>query len=165
MSEAPDHVSVGRLLDVGNHHSFSPGPNATLVVPSLSFLFGVRRFSAADAGERPVASSSPCLASKAIKLLELGSLDKVPIIDNIATHMKTTIEISDGLLNEARDAAETRGTTLRALVEAGLRRVLSEQTTPFRLRRATFSGQGLQPGVSEGDWTIVRELSYEGRGE
>lgn len=84
----------------------------------------------------------------------------------MVSHMKTTVEIPDGLLTEARRAAEAQGTTLRALVEAGLRRVLSERRTKaFHLRRATFGGQGLQPGVREGDWSAVRELSYEGRGE
>jgi Bacterial antitoxin of type II TA system, VapB len=35
--------------------------------------------------------------------------------------MKTTIDIADALLEEARQAAEASRTTLRALVEAGLR--------------------------------------------
>ena len=83
----------------------------------------------------------------------------------MVSRMKTTIEIPDALLTEARRAAESQGITLRALVEAGLRRVLSEgRTEGFHLRRATFCGQGLQPGVREGDWGAVRELSYEGRG-
>jgi len=81
-------------------------------------------------------------------------------------HMKTTIEIPDELLTEARRAAESQGITLCALVEAGLRRILSERRArSFRLRRATFGGEGLQPGVREGDGAAIREQSYEGRGE
>jgi hypothetical protein len=34
--------------------------------------------------------------------------------------MKTTVEISDSLLREARKLARREGTTLRALVEQGL---------------------------------------------
>ena len=83
----------------------------------------------------------------------------------MVSNMKTTIEIPDALLIEARRAAERQGTTLRALVEVGLRRALSERRGEgFRLRRSTFRGNGLQPGVREGDWGALRELSYEGRG-
>ena len=39
--------------------------------------------------------------------------------------MRTTIEIPDSLLAKAKKAAIERRTTLRALVEAGLRKVLS----------------------------------------
>jgi Arc/MetJ family transcription regulator len=83
----------------------------------------------------------------------------------MVTHMKTTIEISDALLTEARRVADNQGVTLRALVETGLRRVLRErQATGFRLRRATFGGHGLQPGIEEGSWNALRDLAYEGRG-
>jgi hypothetical protein len=39
----------------------------------------------------------------------------------MVTHMKTTVEISDGLLDEARRLAAREATTVRALIEAGLR--------------------------------------------
>ncbi len=38
--------------------------------------------------------------------------------------MKTTIDIADPLLREARKLANREGTTLRALVEQGLRHVI-----------------------------------------
>ena len=83
----------------------------------------------------------------------------------MVTHMKTTIEIPDPLLAEARRIALRQGVTLRALVEEGLRRVLRERRAAgFRLRRASFRGKGLQPGVREGGWERVRDLAYEGRG-
>jgi Arc/MetJ family transcription regulator len=79
--------------------------------------------------------------------------------------MKTTIEIPDALLAEARRAAEKQGVTLRALMEAGLRKMLREGgSAGFRLRRATFRGRGLQDGVQEGDWERIRDLAYKGRG-
>ncbi len=82
------------------------------------------------------------------------------------THMKTTIDIADPLLEEAKRRAAAEGTTLRALVEAGLRAVLAREATqrPFHLRDASFGGNGLQPGVVEGDWEAIRDLAYEGRG-
>ena len=83
----------------------------------------------------------------------------------MVTHMKTTIEIPDALLAQARSVADKRGTTLRALVEAGLRKVLSDRgASGFRLRRVSVSGEGLHAGIREGDWNALRDLSYDGRG-
>jgi hypothetical protein len=79
--------------------------------------------------------------------------------------MKTTIEISDALLQRARTVAAREKTTVRALVESGLRREieLRRQPAEFRLRDASFKGEGLQPGVPS-DWNGLRDLAYEGRG-
>jgi len=80
--------------------------------------------------------------------------------------MKTTIEISDPLLREARKLAEREGITLRALVERGLRRIVAETRprAPFKLRRASFKGKGLQDDVRGASWDKLRDLAYEGRG-
>ena len=80
--------------------------------------------------------------------------------------MKTTLEVSDALLARAKTLAAREGTTMRALVEEGLRRVLEERKgrRPFHLRQASFQGQGVQAGQQEGDWAQLRELIYEGRG-
>lgn len=40
-------------------------------------------------------------------------------------HMKTTLNIADSVMRELKEEAARRGTTMSALVEAGLRRVLS----------------------------------------
>lgn len=84
----------------------------------------------------------------------------------MGTHMKTTVEIADALLDEAKRVASKEGTTVRALIEQGLRRALAERRRGgrFRLRRASFRGKGLQPGGSELTWARMRELVYEGRG-
>jgi len=80
--------------------------------------------------------------------------------------MKTAIEISDPLLREARKLAEREGVTLRALVERGLRRVVTETRpgAPFKLRRASFKGKGQQADVRGASWSRLRDLAYEGRG-
>ena len=85
----------------------------------------------------------------------------------MATHMKTTIEIADPLLNEARKLAAREGVTLKALVELGLRRIITEKKSggAFRLRKASFKGRGLQPAAKEAGWERLRALAYEGRGE
>lgn len=84
----------------------------------------------------------------------------------MVTHMKTTIEIADALLREAKSIASRDHTTLRALVEEGLRRIVEERNRGrgFRMRRASFRGHGLQPHVGEGSWERIRDLTYEGRG-
>jgi len=84
----------------------------------------------------------------------------------MGTHMKTTVDIADAVLKEAKSTASRDGTTVRALIEEGLRRVLAERAgrSEFRLRRATFEGNGLQPEVHDGSWERVRDLIYEERG-
>jgi Arc/MetJ family transcription regulator len=80
--------------------------------------------------------------------------------------MKTTIEISDSLLDEAKKLAAKEGTTVRAFVEQGLRRIVAERKTrgTFRLRKAAFKGNGLQPGVEDATWERIRDTIYQGRG-
>jgi hypothetical protein len=81
--------------------------------------------------------------------------------------MKTTIEISDPLLREARKLAEREGVTLGALVERGLRRVVTETKSgsPFKPRHASFKGKGLQAEARGVFWSKLRDLAYEGRGD
>jgi Arc/MetJ family transcription regulator len=81
--------------------------------------------------------------------------------------MKTTVEISDSLLSEAKRLAAQEGTTIRALIEQALRRLVQDRTTrsAFHLRAASFRGAGLQAGIREGSWEQIRGLIYEGRGE
>lgn len=85
---------------------------------------------------------------------------------NMGTHMKTTVEISDGLLAEAKKAAAAESTTLRELIEMGLRAVLAQRAgaEPFRLRDASVDGGGLRQEFAGGDWSRIRETAYEGRG-
>lgn len=84
----------------------------------------------------------------------------------MGAHMKTTIEISDALMEQARRLAARENTTLRALVEQGLHKVIADKkrAAGFRLRRASFKGEGLQPEVREAGWERIREMAYEGRG-
>ena len=80
--------------------------------------------------------------------------------------MKTTVYIPDTILDEARKIAAREQTTVKALIEEGLRRAIAErnQKKKFRLRKATFQGDGLQPQVADSSWEKIREISYEGRG-
>jgi hypothetical protein len=77
--------------------------------------------------------------------------------------MKTTLDIADPLLREARHVAAREGTTLRALVEQGLRQVVAEKKRKraFRLRKASFKGHGLRPELADAGWGRIRDLAYE----
>ena len=80
--------------------------------------------------------------------------------------MKTTVELPDALLREAKRMAIRDGTTVRALIERGLRSVVKGRVPghSFTLRKASFSGDGLVAGRSLGDWDTIRDLSYSERG-
>ncbi len=80
--------------------------------------------------------------------------------------MKTTVDIPQSLLDEAKELAANNRTTVKALVEEGLRRVIGEHqgSKMFRLRKATFKGKGLQTDMAGATWEAMRERAYEGRG-
>jgi hypothetical protein len=80
--------------------------------------------------------------------------------------MKTTVEISNSLLERARKLASREGTTMRALIEEGLQRLLveRERSRGFHLRRVTFKGEGLNPELVGKSWPVIRDLIYEDRG-
>jgi hypothetical protein len=76
--------------------------------------------------------------------------------------MKTTIDLSDALAHRARELAAREGTTLRALVEDGLRRVLQERERQgFRLREASVGGRGMRPEFETAGWDRIRDALYE----
>jgi hypothetical protein len=62
----------------------------------------------------------------------------------MGAHMKTTIELSDALFHSAKELASKSQTTMRALVEEGLRRVLNDAQAvakpAFKLKDASVRG-------------------------
>jgi len=80
--------------------------------------------------------------------------------------MKTTVEISDQLLEDAKRVAARDKSTLRELIEDGLRRVLSDRKKrpPFKLKDASFRGQGLRPELRGEGWDRIRDEVYRGHG-
>ena len=84
----------------------------------------------------------------------------------MASHMKTTVHIADALLREAQRVAARDGTTLKALIDEGLRKVVTERSgaKPFKLRDGSFKGEGLQDDLKNATWNEILERSYEGRG-
>jgi hypothetical protein len=82
------------------------------------------------------------------------------------THMKTTVEITEDLFARTREVAQREGTTMRTLIEEGLRAALArrEQKTSYHWPDLSVSGEGLAPEIEEGSWELLRDRIYSGRG-
>jgi hypothetical protein len=76
--------------------------------------------------------------------------------------VKTTLDIQDELLQRAKRHAKRTGRPLRALVEAGLRQVLSEPRTPRRFKLSDRSvGKSGSPDPLEAlSWQDLRNEIY-----
>jgi len=77
--------------------------------------------------------------------------------------IRTTIEISDELLRQAKKKAVHEGTSLRAVVEAALRRHLEDRPRRSRYRLRWHAERGrLMPGVRLDDRDVLLDV-MEGR--
>lgn len=82
--------------------------------------------------------------------------------------MKTSLDLSDSLYKNARRLADSRNTSVRALIEEGLRIVLANaarrKSEPPKL--VTFGGDGLTDSFHGGadSWDRMRDEIYRGHG-
>lgn len=77
--------------------------------------------------------------------------------------MKTTVEISERLLDRVQAVMRREKLTLRALIEEGLSKVVEDRSklkNPFKLRDASVDGEGLSAGFAEGGWDRIRDEIY-----
>jgi hypothetical protein len=77
--------------------------------------------------------------------------------------MKTTIDIADAVFTEAQKLAAKEETTLKALVNEALRKLLRDRQirTPFQLKDGSFKGgNGFQPDFENASWAEIRAASY-----
>jgi hypothetical protein len=75
--------------------------------------------------------------------------------------MRTTINLDDELLREAKGVAAATGKSLTEVVEDSLREALSRRKKIVRGKRIelpTFKGNGLQPGVDLNDSASLLDL-------
>lgn len=81
-------------------------------------------------------------------------------------HMRTSVDIPDPLLRQARRAARERGTTLRQLLLEGLRSVMGrhEPVSRHRLKDLSFGEGGLVDGLDWSDGERMDDLVYGERG-
>ena len=90
----------------------------------------------------------------------------VPNIEQWVYGMKTIVELNDSLLAEIKHHAARHHTTLRAVLEHMPHHFLKRWTTttmPFRMRRATCSGNGPQARIQEESWNPIRSRIHEGQ--
>jgi Arc/MetJ family transcription regulator len=76
--------------------------------------------------------------------------------------MKTTVHITDALLKEAQTIAARDGTTLKELVDEGLRKVIKErkEAKPFKLEDGSVHGEGLSPEFRDATFEEILAASY-----
>jgi hypothetical protein len=77
--------------------------------------------------------------------------------------METTVDLPAELLREAQELARREGTTLKALIEAGLREVLARRSAAgsrFVLRDASVGGNGLRPEFRDAGWEWIGDTIY-----
>lgn len=78
--------------------------------------------------------------------------------------VKTTVDLPDDLMREAKEFAAREGIPLRQVFETGVRLAIEKKGRPgrrFRLKTITVKGRGLQ---MPGDWETIRETIYRSRG-
>jgi len=78
--------------------------------------------------------------------------------------VKTTVEIDDDLLRQAKLRAAERGESLRSLLERGLQRELEAtdtRPTRYEFRDASVAGGWVKPEFLPWHWDKVREVAYE----
>ena len=82
------------------------------------------------------------------------------------THMKTTIELPDDLLERSKAVARRENSTLKALIEEGLHLALRARSrkpaATFALQ--PFQGDGLSPDFAGAGWETLRDEIYRDRG-
>ncbi len=78
--------------------------------------------------------------------------------------MKTTVEISDALIDRARRYARRQGTSVRALIEEGLRRVLDseEPAAAYQLSDCSVGAAGKPNPLETLSWQDLRHEMYGG---
>jgi len=73
----------------------------------------------------------------------------------MSRHMRTTVRLDDGLLQQAKREAARRRETLTALIEQGLRLVLAQSRSPRRGKPVSLpvcrAGGGTLPGIDLND--------------
>lgn len=84
-------------------------------------------------------------------------------IHGMVDSMKTTVNLPDELLREVQELARRERTTLKDLIETGLRTVVAQRTgeSQFALADASVEGNGLQQEFRGARWDQIRDAIYQ----
>ena len=82
-------------------------------------------------------------------------------------NMKTTLDIHDELLDRAKRHARDTRRPLRAVVEEGLRLVLSKESRPDRyvLPDHSYGGHEIRDPLAAYTWSELRDIIYGSHAE
>jgi hypothetical protein len=72
--------------------------------------------------------------------------------------MRTTLNLDDNLIREAKRMAAEKDTTLTAVIEESLRARLESQRPPKRIQFTTAGGGWVLPGVDIDDNALTRDI-------
>ena len=77
--------------------------------------------------------------------------------------MRTSVDLPDALLADAKRLAQARGITLRELTIEGFEAVLDRhrRAPKFHLSDASYGEGGLIEGLDESEWNRIRDLADE----
>lgn len=81
--------------------------------------------------------------------------------------MRTTINLDEHLLREAKQLAAAKGQTLSEVIEEALRAKLAQRhalQARERVSLPSFKGQGVRPGIDLKDWASVLDAMEQADG-
>jgi hypothetical protein len=83
-----------------------------------------------------------------------------------ACSVNTTIDISDHLLNRAKEVARREKTSLKELAEEGLELAIAKRASHRKhpVKPVVFNGRGLSPEFHGKSWTEIRDAIYRDNG-
>lgn len=87
-------------------------------------------------------------------------------INDMVSHMKTTIDIPDNLFFRTKETSQKTGITFKDLVAEGLITVLEKKSAKSSptIKPVTFQGNGISQPFTDAPWSVIRDSAYEGRG-
>lgn len=98
--------------------------------------------------------------------MPIGLVIWFAILIIVGSRMKTTIEIQDDLMKAAKALARKQGTTLKSIVERGIRTTLREEqrSSDYELADKSVKGRGLQADFQQATWSAIRDAAYREHG-
>ena len=80
--------------------------------------------------------------------------------------MKTTLDISDHIMQRTKELSRQEKTPIRELVEEGLELLLRKRaaSAPYKIKPVVFKGKGLSAEYQDANWERIRDAIYNKHG-